>query len=145
MSGQVLVVGAALLDDAAEPTRFLAARRTSPPALAGRWEFPGGKVHPAEAPADALVRELAEELGVSACVLAAVRGPLPHPDAPAGVWPLDAPGWVLAVFTASTGDVPRPLQDHDEVAWLAAADVPGLDWVPADRPVADAVARLLAG
>ena len=54
-----LVVGAAILDDG----RVLAARRTSPAAAAGRWEFPGGKVEAGEAPDEALVREIAEELG----------------------------------------------------------------------------------
>ena len=60
----VRVVGAAILDDLARPTSLLAARRTEPPALAGGWEFPGGKVDPGESPVEALHRELDEELGV---------------------------------------------------------------------------------
>jgi 8-oxo-dGTP diphosphatase len=40
------VVGAALVDDLTHPTVLLAARRTEPPALAGGWEIPGGKVDP---------------------------------------------------------------------------------------------------
>jgi 8-oxo-dGTP diphosphatase len=42
------VVGAAVVDDLEHPTRLLAARRTEPPALAGGWEFPGGKVDEGE-------------------------------------------------------------------------------------------------
>ena len=47
-----VVVGGVLLDDPRTPTRFLAARRSAPPALAGLWEFPGGKLEPGEAPID---------------------------------------------------------------------------------------------
>lgn len=62
MSASVVPVAAAVL--LAPDGRFLLARRPEGRAYAGWWEFPGGKVEPGERPEQALVRELAEELGV---------------------------------------------------------------------------------
>ncbi len=57
----VLVVACALIDS---DTKVLLARRPEGKKMAGLWEFPGGKVHPAETPEAALIRELNEELGI---------------------------------------------------------------------------------
>ncbi len=56
-----LVVAVALVDT---DGRVLIAQRPQGKALAGLWEFPGGKVEPDERPEDALIRELREELGI---------------------------------------------------------------------------------
>lgn len=60
----VLVVAAALLD---ADRRVLIAQRPAGKAMAGMWEFPGGKMHDGETPEGALVRELMEELGIDVC------------------------------------------------------------------------------
>ena len=123
------VVGAALLDGG----RLLAARRSAPPELAGRWELPGGKVEPGETPQDAVVRELREELGIETVVL----------DRLPGRWPL-RPGLVLEVWTARlVSGTPRPLQDHDAVRWVTPAESAGLDWLDPDRPAVAMALRLL--
>jgi len=126
-----LVVAAALLRDG----HLLAARRSAPPELAGRWELPGGKVEPGEAPEDALVRELREELGVDAEPVARIPGE----------WPLRAP-YVLWVWTVRLPDgsaEPKPLQDHDELRWLTPAEIWDVDWLDQDVPaVREAAARL---
>ena len=57
----VLVVAVALID---RDGRILIAQRPEGKAMAGLWEFPGGKVEPGESPDAALIRELQEELGV---------------------------------------------------------------------------------
>ena len=57
----VLVAACVLLDGEG---RILIAKRPEGRPLAGLWEFPGGKMEPGEAPEDALIRELAEELGI---------------------------------------------------------------------------------
>jgi len=58
----ILVAACALIDHHA---RVLIAKRPQGKALAGLWEFPGGKIEPGEAPEDAVIRELREELAVT--------------------------------------------------------------------------------
>ncbi|MET8169246.1 (deoxy)nucleoside triphosphate pyrophosphohydrolase [Streptomyces sp. NPDC005329] len=122
MTERTVVVGAALLDAG----RLLAARRSAPPELAGRWELPGGKVEEGEAPEAALVRELREELGVEAETVERVPGE----------WPLRPP-YVLRVWTARLrpgSAAPEPLQDHDALRWLTPAEIWDVDWLDQDVP-----------
>lgn len=57
----VLVSAVALID---VDGRVLLAQRPAGKAMAGLWEFPGGKIEPGEPPEAALIRELKEELGI---------------------------------------------------------------------------------
>lgn len=57
----LLVVACALID---ADNRVLITQRPEGKAMAGLWEFPGGKIEKDELPEDALLRELQEELGV---------------------------------------------------------------------------------
>lgn len=57
-----LVVACALVD---ADRRVLIAQRPKGKALAGLWEFPGGKLEPGERPETALIRELQEEIGIT--------------------------------------------------------------------------------
>lgn len=57
----VLVAACALLD---ADGRVLVAQRPTGKAMAGLWEFPGGKIEPGETPEETVIRELEEELGI---------------------------------------------------------------------------------
>ncbi|MCS0634469.1 (deoxy)nucleoside triphosphate pyrophosphohydrolase [Streptomyces sp. LP05-1] len=132
MTDRVVVAGAVL-----DRGRLLAARRSAPPELAGRWELPGGKLERGETPEQALVRELREELGIETEPVERIPGE----------WPLK-PGYVLQVWTARllSGE-PLPLEDHDEVRWLTARELEAdtVDWLDQDRPAVAEAARRLSG
>ena len=114
---QVLVAGALVADGS-----LLVAQRQRPPELAGLWELPGGKVAPGETEADALTRELAEELGI-----AVVVGDRVGADVILGR------GLVLRAFSVTqTGGTLHP-HDHGALRWVGAGDLADLPWVPADR------------
>jgi 8-oxo-dGTP diphosphatase len=123
------VVAAALVRDG----RVLVAQRIRPPDLAGRWELPGGRVEPGEGEAAAVVRECREELGTEVV-----------PDGRVGTDLPIAVG-VLRVHRARPApDAPEPRSlEHAAVRWVDATQVPGLEWVDADRAVVADLVRLL--
>jgi 8-oxo-dGTP diphosphatase len=125
-----VIVAAVIVTDG----RVLACERSSPPEVAGRWEFPGGKVEPGETDAQALARECAEELGVRVEVGARVGPdvPLAHGRA------------VLRVFavTLLDGDEPRALE-HSAMRWLAVDELDSVPWLPADKPIVSELPALL--
>jgi 8-oxo-dGTP diphosphatase len=108
--------------------RFLVARRASHKAMAGKWEFPGGKPEAGESDETALVREIREELGVEIKVLRHFDTSITY-------------GIELACYVCElTSPKPKSSTDHDELRWLPEADLSKLDWAEADRP---ALKRLL--
>lgn len=117
MNEQIVVAGALVRAD-----RLLVAQRQRPPELAGLWELPGGKAAPGESDADALARELREELGVEVAVGARLGGDVTL-----------ATGMVLRAYLVSlTAGSPHP-HDHRALRWVAVDDLDDLPWVPADR------------
>jgi 8-oxo-dGTP diphosphatase len=125
------VVGVAILHEG----RVLAARRASPPVLAGSWELPGGKLEPGESLEVAAVREIHEELACAVEVTDALEGSSPIRD-----------GLALRVVLARlAGGDPVPLE-HDALRWLRADELDEVTWAEADVPFLDALRdRLGAG
>ncbi len=124
------VVGAAILAGG----RVLLTRRGPALDMAGKWEFPGGKVEPDEAPAAALAREVAEELGL-AIEVGDFLG--------RGSALVAGRRIVLDVYAAaSAGGEPR-LAEHDAAAWVGPGELDRLDWPEADLPILAALARRL--
>jgi len=118
------VVAGAMID---ADRRLLAARRSAPSEHAGGWELPGGKVESGESDEHALVRELAEELGVAVTVGERLPGEWPMGDA-----------YVLRVYLVDVIEgEPQPLEDHDELRWLEPGEWWSVLWLDADRPAVE--------
>lgn len=124
----LLVVVAAALVDA--DGRVLVQRRSAGRAMAGLWEFPGGKCEAGERPEDALVRELAEELGVdteTACLAPAVFASAPAAE--------EGRHMLLLLYVCRKWrGMPQPL-DADALKWVRPHELHGLDMPPADAPL----------
>ena len=118
----VPVVAAALFD---RTGRVLIAQRPAGKALAGRWEFPGGKVAAGESERDALRRELREELGVEV-IAARPFMRLTHAYEDRDV---ELSLWIVERFAGK----PRSL-DAQALKWVLPAQLPGEDILEADRP-----------
>ena len=119
------VVAAALADSEG---RVLLQQRPPGTALAGLWEFPGGKVEPGETPEEALVRELDEELGI--CVDASGLVPITFAT-------VDMPDRVLILLLfgcrAWQGE---PAALHaTALRWAHPQDMVALPMPPADYPM----------
>ena len=126
--GVIWVVGAAIRDGEG---RIFAAKRGPGGSMAGRWEFPGGKVEGGEGPEEALARELGEELGVEVEVGAFVaRG-----EAPIG----GGRTVRLDVYEARLVSGVIELREHTEGRWLSADALDALDWADADLPAVEAL------
>jgi len=127
----VLVVAAVLVDDLAAPSRIMAARRRTPAALAGLWEFPGGKVEPAEDPVDALHRELAEELQITVELGSELENPA------GGTWPISGEHEMRLWFARINSGVPTATGSHGALRWLTTAQLRDVPWLPADTAIVD--------
>ncbi|MAS13763.1 MAG: 8-oxo-dGTP diphosphatase MutT [Nitratireductor sp.] len=125
-SKRILLVAACALVD--PDGRVLLAKRPEGKALAGLWEFPGGKVEAGETPENTLVRELQEELGIETKV--ACLAPLTFASHTYEDFHLLMPLYVCRRFWGT----PRA-QEGQELKWVRPRDMRDYPMPPADAPL----------
>jgi 8-oxo-dGTP diphosphatase len=123
----VRVVGAVIVD---EQKRILCALRSPSMSMPNVWEFPGGKVEEGEEPKEALIREIAEELGCTVDVhekIAEVHYEYPHVIVN------------LLTYKAAIAEGEPKAKEHAELKWVPLQKLRSLEWAPADIPTVDAL------
>jgi len=121
----MLVAAVALVD---RDGRVLIAKRPAGKAMAGLWEFPGGKVADGETPEAALIRELKEELGID--VAASCLAPFTFASHRYATFHLLMPLYLCRVWSGR----PRALE-HDAIKWVRPASLGDYEMPPADKPL----------
>ena len=129
----VLVAACALIDP---DGRVLIAQRPPGKAMAGLWEFPGGKVETGERPEETVIRELAEELGIEvkeACLAPFSFASHTYPD-----FHLLMPLYVCRRWEGT----PSP-REHSALKWVRPRDLNQYPMPPADLPLIPMLRDLL--
>ena len=129
LATQPVIVATAIIRDG----QVLAARRTRPSAVAGRWELPGGRVEGGEAEAAAVVRECREELDAQVLPTGRLGTDLP----------IDAGVLRVHVARLAPGSPEPRALEHGALRWLGVAQLDTVDWIDADRAVLADLAALL--
>jgi 8-oxo-dGTP diphosphatase len=114
--------------------RVLLARRAPGEKLAGRWEFPGGKLEDGEDEPSCLHRELIEELGIECHVGDFFAESVYDYQGRDGIKSIR----LVAYLCEITSGTPTP-RVHDQLAWSRPADIVGYALAPADVAIAEKV------
>jgi 8-oxo-dGTP diphosphatase len=120
-----LVVAVALVD---VDGRVLLAQRPEGKAMAGLWEFPGGKLQPGESPETALIRELKEELAID--VTAACLAPLTFASHRYEAFHLLMPLYVCRRWSGMV-----EAREGQRLAWVRPQQLERYPMPPADKPL----------
>jgi 8-oxo-dGTP diphosphatase len=129
----VLVAACALVD---VDGRVLIAQRPPGKAMAGLWEFPGGKVEDGERPEDTLIRELNEELGI--VVNEACLAPLTFASHTYRDFHL-----VMPLYVCRRWDGTVTAREHVRLAWVRPNRLRDYPMPPADEPLISHLTTLL--
>ncbi|MFM8700248.1 MAG: 8-oxo-dGTP diphosphatase MutT [Hyphomicrobiales bacterium] len=129
----LLVVACALLD---QDGRILVARRPEGKALAGLWEFPGGKVEMGEAPEATLIRELQEELGITVkepCLAPLTFASFAYPDF----------HLLMPLYVCRRWEGVVIAREHQALKWVRPNELRNFPMPPADEPLISALIDLV--
>lgn len=129
----VLVAACALID---ADNRVLIAQRPEGKAMAGLWEFPGGKVEPGERPEETLIRELHEELGID--VKEACLAPLTFASHVYDDFHLLMPLYICRRWEGMV-----TAREHKQLAWVRANKLRDYPMPAADLPLIPHLTGLL--
>lgn len=125
------VTAAIILKD----NKVLIAQRAPDERMAGKWEFPGGKIEPGETPRQCLIREISEELDVSVEVLDFFGESIYRYE--------HAEIRLLAYFCRwVSGDF--SLRVHSRLEWVGRDKLSAFDFAPADIPLAEKLKTFLS-
>jgi 8-oxo-dGTP diphosphatase len=106
--------------------KYLIARRAPGKHMAGRWEFPGGKIEPGESPEECLERELMEEFRIRV----EVGAHLVDSTHDYGSKIICLMGYFTRYIDGSFH-----LVDHDRIHWVSVSEMDDYDFAPADLPL----------
>ena len=129
-----MVVAAALVRD---DGRIFLQKRPEGKALAGLWEYPGGKLEPDETPEDALKRELAEEIGV-------VTDPADMVPTTFASQPVAGKHMILLLYALTRWTGEPAAQEGQETGWFTLEQMADLPMPPADLPFISSLTEYLA-
>jgi 8-oxo-dGTP diphosphatase len=129
----LIVVAAALIR---EDGAVLLQKRPEGKAMAGLWEFPGGKLEESESAEAALCRELDEELSIR--VETMELSPSCFASAQLGERP-----FLLLLYTCKNWSGEPMANEGQQIGWFTLAEMRKLDMPPADLPLLDLLDRLL--
>jgi 8-oxo-dGTP diphosphatase len=129
----VLVAACALIDP---DGRVLLAQRPEGKAMAGLWEFPGGKVEAGERPEESLIRELKEELGIvvnEECLAPLTFASHRYPEFQL----------LMPLYVCRRWEGIAAAREGQKLKWVRSNDLRNYSMPPADEPLIPHLINLL--